>query len=261
MASAATPRRPRGPALLLGLALGGFFDGIVLHQVLQWHHLLSNVDGPVWRDLRMQVLADGLFHALMYVVAVAGLVMLWRRRDALAMPRAGRGLAGHALLGFGGWHALDAVLSHWLTGIHRIRVDSPNPLFWDLLWLAAFGIVPLAIGLWLLRRPHDDETPGRGRSAAAALGALAIVAAPIAALPPTDSDELMVLFAPGVSSVAAFEALAKIDARVTWVDASGSLWSVRMSDPGSARSLYGQGALLVSNSAIGLGCVSWMRKS
>lgn len=24
---------------LLGFALGGFFDGILLHQVLQWHHL------------------------------------------------------------------------------------------------------------------------------------------------------------------------------------------------------------------------------
>lgn len=26
---------------LLGFALGGFFDGILLHQVLQWHHLLD----------------------------------------------------------------------------------------------------------------------------------------------------------------------------------------------------------------------------
>ncbi len=25
---------------ILGLGLGGFFDGIVLHQILQWHHLI-----------------------------------------------------------------------------------------------------------------------------------------------------------------------------------------------------------------------------
>ena len=37
-------RRPA--TLALGFALGGFFDGIVLHQVLQWHHLLSAVDAP-----------------------------------------------------------------------------------------------------------------------------------------------------------------------------------------------------------------------
>ena len=28
--------------LLLGIGLGGFVDGIVLHQILQWHHLLSS---------------------------------------------------------------------------------------------------------------------------------------------------------------------------------------------------------------------------
>jgi uncharacterized membrane protein len=30
-------------SVLLGLGLGGFFDGIVLHQILQWHHMLSAV--------------------------------------------------------------------------------------------------------------------------------------------------------------------------------------------------------------------------
>lgn len=26
--------------ITLGLGLGGFFDGIVLHQILGWHHLI-----------------------------------------------------------------------------------------------------------------------------------------------------------------------------------------------------------------------------
>jgi len=29
--------------LLYGLGLGGFIDGIVLHQILQWHHMVSDV--------------------------------------------------------------------------------------------------------------------------------------------------------------------------------------------------------------------------
>jgi uncharacterized membrane protein len=29
--------------LLYGLGLGGFVDGIVLHQILQWHHMVSDV--------------------------------------------------------------------------------------------------------------------------------------------------------------------------------------------------------------------------
>ena len=30
--------------MLYGIGLGGFVDGIVLHQVLQWHHMVSDVD-------------------------------------------------------------------------------------------------------------------------------------------------------------------------------------------------------------------------
>jgi uncharacterized membrane protein len=33
--------------ILLGFALGGFFDGILLHQILQWHHLLSSRSGQL----------------------------------------------------------------------------------------------------------------------------------------------------------------------------------------------------------------------
>jgi uncharacterized membrane protein len=34
-------RFPMGAAIFFGLGLGGFFDGIVLHQILQWHHMLT----------------------------------------------------------------------------------------------------------------------------------------------------------------------------------------------------------------------------
>ena len=115
---------------VLGFALGGFFDGILLHQILQWHHLLSLVPGI--DDLRMQVLWDGYFHALMYLIALAGLAGLWR------LQRRGEGrwgwpLAGAVLVGFGLWHVVDTLLSHWLLQIHRLRIDSADPLRWDLL--------------------------------------------------------------------------------------------------------------------------------
>jgi uncharacterized membrane protein len=37
----ATPTSSLRWTIVLGFGLGGFFDGIILHQVLQWHHLLS----------------------------------------------------------------------------------------------------------------------------------------------------------------------------------------------------------------------------
>ncbi len=92
---------------LLGLALGGFFDGILLHQILQWHHLLSNVDAT--QDMRLQIMADGLFHALMYGVAAVALALLWRARATAVEPSAGRRLWRMALVGFGGWHIVGTV--------------------------------------------------------------------------------------------------------------------------------------------------------
>ena len=251
---------PRSAALLLGFSLGGFFDGILLHQVLQWHHLLSNVASPRVQDLRVQLLADGLFHLLMYGLALAALLLLWRRRGGLAAPGSGRTIAAAALLGFGAWHVVDTLLSHWITGIHRVRGDSPNPLFWDLLWLAAFGIVPLVIGWWLQRRGPGSRTPGE--RAAQGLASL-VLAAGIVSLWPAgaqvESGEVVVVFKPGTTASQAFDALARHDARVRWVDASGSVWAVALPPSGSAMALYAKGALLVSRTPVPVGCLAWLR--
>lgn len=250
--------RLRWPGFLLGLALGGFFDGILLHQILQWHHLLSNVEAM--RDMRLQLMADGLFHALMYLVAAIAIAGLWRRREALAWPGAGRMLGGLALSGFGAWHIADGLFSHWITGIHRIRMDSPDPLMWDLIWFFAFGVLPAALG-WVVLRGTGDGGDGRGRAAAVSLAMAAIVCGPLAALPAGQGDQVMVLFAPNVSAPAAMGALAEADARVVWVDRSGGLWAVRLKAGGDAWRLYRHGALWVSNAPVGFGCLSWTKSA
>ena len=80
-------RRVVWGGILAGLGLGGFSDGIVLHQILQWHHLVSNVY-PVTTvaGLERKTLGDGLFHAASYLFTAAGLFLLWgvarRRHEA-----------------------------------------------------------------------------------------------------------------------------------------------------------------------------------
>jgi Predicted membrane protein (DUF2243) len=37
---------PLSAGVLFGLGLGGFFDGIALHRVLQWHHMLTQAGYP-----------------------------------------------------------------------------------------------------------------------------------------------------------------------------------------------------------------------
>ncbi|HET8728325.1 MAG TPA: DUF2243 domain-containing protein [Alphaproteobacteria bacterium] len=246
---------------LLGFALGGFFDGILLHQVLQWHHLLSALEGDGFRDLRIQVLADGLFHAAMYLIAAAGLWLLWRTRREFAEPTADRVLFANALIGFGTWHVVDGVLSHWVLGIHRIRMESETPLLWDLVWFIVFGVAVVAAG-WLVRRNARRGGPpgGARRAVAPALLALAVLTAgPIAALPPPNVTAVVVLFKPGTGAQGAFAAAAAVNGRVVWGDASGDLWAIDLEDAGEARRLYGYGALLVSRSLLPAGCFSWSR--
>lgn len=150
------------------------------------------------------------------------------------------------------------MVSHWITGIHRVRVDVPDPLFWDLLWFTAFGLVPAAVGWWMRRRPGAG-TGGRG--AAASLTLAAIAAVPLTLLPAGDTGQVMVMFRPGMEGAAAFNALAAVDARVLWVDRSGGLWAVALPDPAAVRRLYASGALLVSSSTLALGCFSWTSAS
>jgi uncharacterized membrane protein len=246
-----------GSGYLLGFALGGFFDGILLHQILQWHHLLSAIDGT---DIRFQVAADGYFHALMYVIAAIGLWLLW---TALRSPghHAGRRLFAAMLIGFGGWHIADAVLSHWLIGIHRIRMDSENPLVWDLLWLAIFGIIPLLAGLWMRKGQGGGGTrqPVR-RAIVPLLATLLVTGAGAQALrPASGSDFTTVLFRPGTSPQTVFAAIAAADGRLVWADRTGQLVLIRMEDGRSGWSLFRHGAILVSGAGLPSGCLNALR--
>lgn len=247
----------RRPGLWLGFGFGGFFDGILLHQVLQWHHLLSSVEGRWAADLRHQVLADGLFHAAMYVVAATGLVMLLRRRGALASSRGARDFTPAFLCGFGAWHATDAVLSHWLFQLHHVRMDTPFPFVWDLGWFVVFGVLPLAAGRWMARRGGGAANLPSLLPVALAGGT--VLAAVVAALPPPDSAGRVVVLADGTSAGVVFEALAASDARIVSGDRSGRVWQVAGADTRVAWALYRHGALYVSGTMAPAGCAAWIR--
>ncbi|MBX3506063.1 MAG: DUF2243 domain-containing protein [Parvibaculum sp.] len=237
----------------LGFALGGFFDGILLHQILQWHHLLSGLRGEPFADIRFQMLADGIFHALMYLVALLGFWFLWRTRHELSATEASRAFSAFALIGFGLWHVVDAVLSHWLLGLHRVRMDSEDPLLWDLLWFLVFGVVPLIAG-WMTWRGGGGGHAARGGVVASLLCLAVAASGYVATWPPRGDTQVVVYFGPEAPAERALAAVSALDGRVVWADRSGEVWAFDLPEARDARSLYRHGAWFVGTSALA-GCL------
>lgn len=254
------------PTFVLGFAFSGLFDGILLHQILQWHHLLSLVQADALRDLRVQILADGSFHILMFAVAAVGLWLLWRRRAAVAAAGAGtRSIAGF-VLGFGVWNIVDAVVFHWVLRIHHIRLDPAEAMASDVVWLIVLGLLPTAFGWWLWRRGGASGGPGGGRggrfdrAAPAALGILVAAASLMAASPGQAAKDPMtaVVFRPGLSGADAVNAVAAVGGRLVWIDATGGVVVIKLDDPAQRWKLYRHGALLVGGTGPA-GCINAAR--
>jgi uncharacterized membrane protein len=138
-------------SVLLGLGLGGFFDGIVLHQILQWHHLISEAaPADTVAGLRVNVLADGIFHLGTYAFTLAGLAFLWMGLSREHRPMPATLLVGGLLLGWGLFNLVEGVVNHHLLQLHHVR-PGPNQLWWDLGFLA-WGAVMAVVGAVLMRR-------------------------------------------------------------------------------------------------------------
>jgi len=148
-----TPSDTKGPSaraagILLGLGLGGFVDGILLHQILQWHHLVSEVDGldpSTLPTMRLNVLADGLFHILTWTLVLIGvLVLVEVTRSARPIRRVG--LLGWMAVGWGVFNLVEGVVNHHLLQIHRVRPAAPNPDAYDVGFLI-FGALLVLGGM------------------------------------------------------------------------------------------------------------------
>jgi len=151
---------------LLGLGLGGFFDGIVFHQILQWHHMTSAVtDTTAISDLRLNVLLDGLFHAATYAFTVVGIILLWRARRTLDLPVSGRTLLGSVILGWGVFNFVEGTLNHHFLGIHHVWPDGPGPIvLWDLAFLT-WGVLFIGGGYIIVRNDIAlTEPPERNQA-------------------------------------------------------------------------------------------------
>jgi uncharacterized membrane protein len=160
-----TDRVHHGPVIssgiLLGTGLGGFVDGIVLHQMLQWHNMLSSVRPPTdLITMKYNMLWDGLFHAFTWLMTAAGLARLWKAGQRADVPWSTETFVGSLFLGWGLFNLIEGLIDHQLLGIHHVHPGA-HQLAWDLGFLAS-GVLMIAGGYAAVRAGRGQVTPRGG---------------------------------------------------------------------------------------------------
>ena len=143
--------------ILLGIGLGGFVDGIVLHQILQWHNMVSNWIPPTTMEaMSVNMLWDGIFHAAVWLVTLTGVLLLWRaafRRAAIPTLPA---FVGQLFLGWGLFNLVEGIIDHQILGVHYVR-QVPNYTIYNLTFLAIGGVLFILVGWMLMRAGKRDS--------------------------------------------------------------------------------------------------------
>ena len=151
----------RAPGLLLGIGLGGFLDGILLHQILQWHHMLTdqgNYPKTTVAGLEANTLADGIFHAATWIAVAVGIYILWRRLPNASWSFSGRVFVGWLLIGWGLFNLVEGIVDHHILTLHHVR-EGPGvtETAWDVGFLA-LGVLLISAG-WILARSSQRRAP------------------------------------------------------------------------------------------------------
>jgi uncharacterized membrane protein len=139
--------------VVLGLGLGGFFDGIVLHQILGWHHMIcttATCQAPTVEHLKRQNTQDGYFHLSVWILTIAGVLLLFNAAREPARRLSGRVLSGAMLAGWGAFNFVEGLIDHQLLGIHHVLPGHPMQFQFDMLFLAS-GLILVIGGWWLTR--------------------------------------------------------------------------------------------------------------
>ncbi|MBD2460306.1 DUF2243 domain-containing protein [Oscillatoria sp. FACHB-1407] len=134
--------------VVLGMAIAGFFDGIVIHQILQWHHMVTTIRPATdLTNLEINTFWDGVFHMGTSVLAVIGLTLLWRALRQESAPRSAQPLIGAGLIGAGSFNLIEGLIDHHLLAIHHVK-PGVNQVAWDVGFLVVSAV--LVVSGWVV---------------------------------------------------------------------------------------------------------------
>lgn len=137
-----------GAALLLGAGFGAFIDGIVLHQVLQWHAMISSVLAPV--DLaasKANMFWDGIFHLYSWLAALVAIILIVRELPHVGGRARHKVIAGGMLAGWGYFNVVEGIIDHHIFQLHHVH-PGVGEVAWDVGFLM-MGVLLIGAGAWI----------------------------------------------------------------------------------------------------------------
>lgn len=139
---------------MIGIGLAGLIDIIIFHAILQWHHTSSHAIVPkTMETLQINVLHDGLFLSFSLVITIVGIGILLFSHDAQGKYHTvinKKSLVGLMFIGFGGFNTIEGIINHHILQMHHV-IEIPDPILFDLAFLALGGLAFLVTGTLLLR--------------------------------------------------------------------------------------------------------------
>lgn len=158
------PGAKRG-GITLGVGLGGFVDGILLHQIVHWHNMGSAVLPPTTMEaLADNMRWDGLFHAAVWALTILGVSrLLSDARRGLPLPD-GKAFTGLLVLGWGLFNLVEGIIDHHILGLHHVRDLPVHVPLYDWLFLGLGGVGFIILG-WAMARGGQTAEPGTDRAA------------------------------------------------------------------------------------------------
>jgi len=136
--------------ITIGIGMGGFIDGILLHQIFQLHNMMSaRISTGTLVGAKVNMVWDGLFHLFVWCITAAGIAMLWAAMKRPGVRLSGPACFGGMLIGWGLFNLVEGIVDHHILNLHHVY-ERLGPSVWDWVFLA-FGVLLIIVGTAVVR--------------------------------------------------------------------------------------------------------------
>ena len=140
-------------SFLLGFGFMGAMDGIIFHQLLQWHSVVMEATRTD------QIISDGVFHFSVTIALVAGGFILWLAGNPTTQKQGVKLIFSWFLIGTGLFNLIEGIINHHILQIHRVKPGDPNALLYDIAFLIV-GAILFLIGLFIKKSVTTSHKSG-----------------------------------------------------------------------------------------------------